>query len=547
MVFVKRASDLRFELFNRAGEKLLGYSRNDLLGKGNYDLWPTDQGDWFTAADRKVLASHEVTEIPEEPIKTASGETRYLHTWKVALRDASGEPAHLLGISIDITERKRVEESLRKLSLAVEQSPSSIIITDLDANIEYANAAFVKTTGYSLPEVIGQNPRLLHSGKTPRATYEDLWAHLTRGEIWKGEFINRRKDGSEFVEAVLFSPVRQPDGRVTNYLAIKEDITLFKQAQEALRNSRESLHRLLNSMAEGAYGMDINGICTFVNRAFLQILGYQDENEVLGKRMHELIHHSHADGSPYPADECRAYRAYQINQSINVSDEVFWRKDGVAIPVEYWSHPIEADGAAIGSIVTFVDITARKLAETTLVESEERFRLIVETMEEVFWVADVPIEKMYYISPGYERVWGRTIQSLYDNPRSFIEAIYPEDAERMLSGLEAEKTGQPFSHEYRIVRPDGAIRWVWDRGFPIRNKAGKVTRYAGVAQDITERKQAEAQLAEQLDELRRWHDATSSREGRILGLKHEINELLAQAGQIPRYPSAEQSNAEIKP
>ena len=411
MVFVKRASDLCFEMFNLAGEKLLGYSRSDLLGKGNYDFWPKDQGDWFTAADRKVLASHEVTEILEEPIKTASGETRYLHTWKVALRDESGEPAHLLGISIDITERKQAEESLRQLSLAVEQSPNSIIITDLDANIEYANAAFVKTTGYSLPEVIGKNPRLLHSGKTPRATYDDLWAHLTRGEMWKGEFINRRKDGSEYIESVLFSPVRQPDGRVTNYLAIKEDITEFKQAQEALRLSREHLHRLLNSMAEGAYGVDTNGNCTFANQAFLKILGYQNENEVLGEHTHELIHHSHADGSPYPERECKVYFAYRLNQVSNVSDEVFWRKDGVAIPVEYWSHPIETDGVVTGAIVTFVVITERKLAQ--------------------------------------------------------------------------------------------------------------------------------AMLTEQLEELSRWQAATSGREGRILELKHEINELLAQSGNPPRYPSAE--------
>ncbi|MGA8146492.1 MAG: PAS domain S-box protein [Gallionellaceae bacterium] len=114
MVFVKRASDLRFELFNRAGEQLLGYSRSDLLGKGNYDLWPREQGDWFTAADRKVLASEEVTEIPEEPIKIASGGMRYLHTWKVGLRDEGGEPTHLLGISIDITERKRLEKEIQE-------------------------------------------------------------------------------------------------------------------------------------------------------------------------------------------------------------------------------------------------------------------------------------------------------------------------------------------------------------------------------------------------------------------------------------------------
>jgi len=112
MVFVKRASDLCFELFNQAGEKLLKYSRSDLLGKGNYDFWPKEQGDWFTAEDRKALASEYVTEIPEEAINTASGETRYLHTWKVALRDEDGVPAHLLGISVDITDRKKMETEI---------------------------------------------------------------------------------------------------------------------------------------------------------------------------------------------------------------------------------------------------------------------------------------------------------------------------------------------------------------------------------------------------------------------------------------------------
>lgn len=145
-----------------------------------------------------------------------------------------------------------------------------------------------------------------------------------------------------------------------------------KRAEEALQNSREDIYRLLNSIAEGAFGVDTNGNCTFVNRAFLEILGYQNEHEVLGKHMHDLIHHSYYDGSPYPASECRMYRAYQDNQLINVSDEVFWRKDGVAIPVEYWSHPIVKDGAVIGSIATFINITKRKLAEQELIKAKEK-------------------------------------------------------------------------------------------------------------------------------------------------------------------------------
>lgn len=130
-----------------------------------------------------------------------------------------------------------------------------------------------------------------------------------------------------------------------------------------LRESHDELHRLLNSMVEGMYGLDTDGNCTFVNQSFLEMLGYQNENEVLGKHMHKLIHHAHADGSDYPVSECKIYLAFQTNQLANVADEVFWRKDGVAIPVEYWSHPIEVDGRVTGSIVTFVDITGHKKAE----------------------------------------------------------------------------------------------------------------------------------------------------------------------------------------
>ncbi|MDO8463626.1 MAG: PAS domain S-box protein [Gallionella sp.] len=405
--------DKKLLLGNTAACRMLGYTAEEINKLHVMDIHPENDLPYVLSEFEKQARGNKVV-AENIPVKRKDGSVFYAEITTTHLN--IGGKTCLAGFFRDITERKQAEDSLRKLSLAVEQSPSSIIITDLDANIEYANAAFVKTTGYSLAEAIGQNPRMLHSGKTPKATYDDLWAHLTRGEAWKGEFINRRKDGSEYIESVLFSPVRQADGRVTNYLAIKEDITQSRRAQEALRVSRENLHRLLNSMAEGVYGVDTNGNCIFVNLAFLQMLGYQNENEVLGKHIHELIHHSHADGSPYPERECRAYRAYRTNQLSHVSDEMFWRKDGVAIPVEYWSHPIVSDGVVTGAIVTFVVIAERKLAE--------------------------------------------------------------------------------------------------------------------------------AILTEQVEELSRWHDATMGREMRVLDLKHEVNELLGQAGQPPRYPSAEPDDPE---
>jgi two-component system sensor histidine kinase/response regulator len=157
----------------------------------------------------------------------------------------AGQPLHMLGIVQDITERKAIENQLRKLSLAVEQSPASIVVTDLQARIEYVNEAFIQVTGYSREEVLGRNPRLLHSGKTPSERYAALWDALSHGRSWRGEFINRRKDGAEYVEFVVITPIRQADGRVSHYVAVKEDITEKKRTIEELEHYRRHLEELV--------------------------------------------------------------------------------------------------------------------------------------------------------------------------------------------------------------------------------------------------------------------------------------------------------------
>jgi len=195
----------------------------------------------------------------------------------------------------DITERKQNENTLRKLSLAVEQSNSAIFITDLEANIEYANEAFLNTTGYSLEEVIGKNPRMLSSGKTPRTTYNDLWSHITRGDTWEGELVNRRKDGSEYSDLTKISPLRQPDGRISHYLAIKEDITRRKQAEEAIQqlafydpltdlpNRRLLLDRLQQAIAATTRGGEHGALL------FIDLDNFKTLNDSLGHDIGDLL------------------------------------------------------------------------------------------------------------------------------------------------------------------------------------------------------------------------------------------------------------------
>ena len=138
----------------------------------------------------------------------------------------------------------------------------------------------------------------------------------------------------------------------------------------------------------------------------------------------------------------------------------------------------------------------RKQAESerALRESEERFKLITETIDEVFWITDVEINNMIYISPGYERIWQRSCTSLQENPRAFLDAILPEDKKRLLTSHESRKKGLSFEHEFRIRRPDGSVRWIMSRGYPVTDASGKVTRYVGISQDISRSKQQQDDL-----------------------------------------------------
>jgi PAS domain S-box-containing protein len=178
-------------------------------------------------------------------IRRGDGEIRWMASKGAAQYDDKGQPVLLSGINLDITERKQSEELLRKLSLAVEQSPESILITNLDGAIEYVNEAYVKHTGYSREEVLGKNPRILQSGKTPGQTYAALWQELQQGQSWRGELINRNKDGSENIQYAFISPLRQPDGRITHYVAVQEDITEKKHMGQELDSHRHHLEELV--------------------------------------------------------------------------------------------------------------------------------------------------------------------------------------------------------------------------------------------------------------------------------------------------------------
>ncbi|PKO85827.1 MAG: hypothetical protein CVU18_18150, partial [Betaproteobacteria bacterium HGW-Betaproteobacteria-12] len=231
---------------NQAGLAMIGAeSLAQVAGCLVSDLVAPEHREAFMALNRRIFAGESAT--LEFEIIGLTGVRRWMETHAVPMRDTQGRVTAHLAVTRDITQRKAAEKELAKLHQAVEQSPEGICITDADGNIEYVNRAFMSSSGYTWEELIGRNPRVLNSGHTPRAVYEEMWARLQAGDVWVGELVNRRKNGEIYVESEIISPVRQADGRITDYLAIKQDVTEKKQLQREVEAYREHLEDLVRN------------------------------------------------------------------------------------------------------------------------------------------------------------------------------------------------------------------------------------------------------------------------------------------------------------
>lgn len=222
-------NDKTYTWSNKAGIAFFG---EDVLGKEASSYFEGEQETYNIV--NPLFEGDDSIMYVESWQRRFDGEIRLLAWWCRSLKDQDGNPIGALSTAQDITERKEAERELLKLSQALEQSPHTIVITDLEGSIEYVNAAFTTVTGYTRAEAIDKNPRLLKSGKTVPAAYDAMWEQLTRGKTWNGEFVNKRKDGTEYIEAVKASPIFQADGVITHYMAIKEDITEKKRDQERI-------------------------------------------------------------------------------------------------------------------------------------------------------------------------------------------------------------------------------------------------------------------------------------------------------------------------
>ncbi|OIR17813.1 cyclic di-GMP phosphodiesterase Gmr [mine drainage metagenome] len=281
----------------------------------------------------------------------------------------------------ELAEQKRMalllDDQERHFETLISITPVGVFETNKLGKYTYVNAQWSEITGLTSDLATGSDwTQSLHPEDKDHV-YAEWTNAIAENRSFQLEYRILHANGEYvwvFGQSVAYkSKLKDRSG----YISTITDITKRKQTELALQASHQQINTLLNSMAEGAYGIDAHGYCTFVNQSFLNILGYTSSEEVIGKHIHELIHHSHPDGSHYPASECLAYKAYRHNENIHVADEVFWRKDGTSVFVEYWSQPIFKHDILTGAIATFIDITERKQAEhqqrvaATAFESQE--------------------------------------------------------------------------------------------------------------------------------------------------------------------------------
>ena len=352
------------------------------------------------------------------------------------------------------------EDGLEGLDMVEKHQPDMIICDVMMPNLD----------GYGLIEALRQKP----------STADIPLIFLTA----KAENRDLRQGMDLGADDYLIKPFKADE-------LIRAISTRFEKRQVLTQRYKTQIETQVQQLA--AIEATIDGIAIlrdnkfiFLNKAHIQMFGYDTAEELIGKYWTEL----------YKLDEIA-----RIEQKVFpiLGETGYWRGEAIAkrrdgsIFNEEVSLTITHDGELI---CVCRDITEGKKAQAKLQESEQRFRQLAENLHQVFWMSDPKTSQIIYISPAYEEIWGLSCASLYENPKSFIDSIYPDDLQKFMMVMQNKKNG--FYIEYRIKRPDGSIRWIHDRAFPLKDATGQVYRIVGIAEDITQRKQVETEIQKAL-------------------------------------------------
>lgn len=416
--------------------------------------------------------------------------------------------------SIDVTARRKAEEERERLVLLVEHSADFIATSDLKGQLTYLNPAGRRLIGFGDTEPIG---KLHFTDYVPdgwRQYFSETVVRSARENgFWEGEMqlVNLQTKQPIDVLRSVFLVRNRETGEPLGFATVTRDITARKAVETALKQSEERFAKAfkanpsiiaISTYSEGKY--------VDVNQAFTEVLGFT-RSEVLGKTALDL-------GIWFIPDQRQAiFKTIEQHQPVRSVECQLRAKTGQILTVLASVERIELGGQPCLLFINH-DITERKESERIVKETQIRFQQLADNIREVFWLTNTERSEMLYVSPGYERIWGRSCESLYRSPNSWIESIHAEDRERIEASLRRGPLEGTYDLEYRILRPDGSLRWIHDRAFPVRNETGSLYRIAGIAEDITERRKLEAQFR-QAQKM----EALGTLSG---GIAHDFNNIL---------------------
>ncbi len=414
------------------------------------------------------------------------------------VKDADGKILYYEGFVRDITEQRRVEEKLHLQSAALDAAANTIVITDHEGLIEWANFSFTTLTGFDSSEAIGKNPgKLIKSGKQDQTFYKTLWDTILSGQVWQGELVNRRKDGSFYNEEMTITPLRNPQGEISHFIAVKQDITRRKQVEKNLSESQAQLTGIFNSAMDAIISTDADQRIVIFNPAAEAVFGCR-QSEAIGQPLElfipqqfHAIHRKHMQ---------RFAESGMTNRMIGQLGTVIGlRRNGEEFPIEASISKIRLAGSDLFTII-LRDVTERKRAEETLRQREEQYRTLVEQVPAIVYIDDATMEpgQTLYVSPQIETILGITPDEWLQGDLDIWTAhIHPDDCPRILTDyLRCFTDGEPMDSEYRMIAGDGRLLWIREQAARLCDESSKPRLIHGMMYDITERKQADEALRE---------------------------------------------------